>query len=103
MGKLDERLVDFSIQNLSEGIDAIGQVSVRVASHAGARRSYGGYGTDVDILVASAKAYLAAVNRLIADQRPDLTAQAGKRQPEPLAAGWSADETFDPAYTAGIP
>lgn len=96
-------LVDFSIQNLSEGIDAIGQVSVRVASHAGARRSYGGYGTDVDILVASAKAYLAAVNRLVADQRPDLAAQARNRRTEPVTAEWGSDESFDPAYTAGIP
>ena len=90
-------LVDFCIETLSEGIDAIGQVSVRVATHAGARRSYGGYGTDRDILVAGAKAYLAAVNRLVAEQRPF----AGRRRAAEAVAAAPAgvEETYDPSYT----
>jgi len=69
-------LLEFSIHAITEGIDAQGEVTVRIQSHAGSpmmtaqdetarARSFGGYGADTDIIVASAKAYLAALNKLL--------------------------------------
>lgn len=57
------KLVDFSIQSASEGIDAMGEVSVRLESAGG---TYTGRGASTDIIVASAKAYMNALNRMIA-------------------------------------
>lgn len=58
-------LVEYSVHSVTEGIDALGEVTVRISS-VGDNRTFGGYGADNDIVVASAKAYLAAVNRMIA-------------------------------------
>ena len=56
-------LKEFSIKAISRGIDALGEVAVRVTSEAG--ETFTGRGSDGDIVVASAKAYLNAVNRLL--------------------------------------
>ncbi len=71
-------LLEFSVHSVTEGIDAIGEVSVRLQATNGAAmqrtmpqngqvrlRSFGGYGADTDIIVASAKAYLSALNKLL--------------------------------------
>jgi 2-isopropylmalate synthase len=69
-------LLEFAVRAVTEGIDALGEVSVRVegdqaGSHLDAqkeqeqRRTYGGHCADTDIVVASAKAYLAALNKLL--------------------------------------
>lgn len=58
------RLEEFRIHAITEGIDAQGAVSVRISSDDVPVR-IGGYGTDTDILVASAHAYINALNRLI--------------------------------------
>ncbi len=50
---------------MTEGIDALGEVTVRISPQ-GDPRSFGGYGADGDIIVASVKAYLAALNRMVA-------------------------------------
>jgi 2-isopropylmalate synthase len=55
-------LVEYSVHSVTEGIDALGEVTVRIEAQG---RTFGGYGADDDIIVASAKAYLAAVNRMI--------------------------------------
>ena len=56
--------MDFVVHAVTEGIDALGEVSVRVAG--GADRPVHGHGADTDIVVASAKAYLEALNHLLA-------------------------------------
>lgn len=61
------RLEEFRIHAITEGIDAQGAVSVRISSDDVSVR-IGGYGTDTDILVASAHAYINALNRLIERQ-----------------------------------
>ncbi|MEM1178314.1 MAG: 2-isopropylmalate synthase [Acidobacteriota bacterium] len=101
-------LADLTIQNVSEGLDAVGAVSVRIARRRGDERAYGGFATDTDILVAAANAYLAALNRLIADKGPDTTRPAPT--PAHLAIGRRpdlsqplVDENFDASYTLGIP
>jgi 2-isopropylmalate synthase len=71
-------LVEFNIHAVTEGIDAMGEVTVRLQADNGSipqrtspqngqvrRRTFGGYGADTDIIVASAKAYLAALNKLL--------------------------------------
>jgi 2-isopropylmalate synthase len=68
-------LCEFSIHAVTEGIDAVGEVTVRIEGSANApaqlqgepeqSRTFGGYGADADIVVASAKAYLSALNKLL--------------------------------------
>ena len=57
------KLLDFNVQSVSEGLDAIGTVTVRVENDG---RTFFGRGASTDIIVASAKAYLSAVNRMLA-------------------------------------
>jgi 2-isopropylmalate synthase len=71
-------LLEYNVQAVTEGIDALGEVSVRIGNgrtessrinpqnELTGRPVYHGHGTDTDIIVASAKAYLAALNRLLA-------------------------------------
>jgi 2-isopropylmalate synthase len=56
-------LTEFSVKAITEGIDAIGEVTIRIESGG---RSYIGRGAATDIIVASAKAYMNALNRLLA-------------------------------------
>ena len=61
--KVPNRLTEFSVKSVTEGIDAIGEVLIRIESDG---ITYTGRGSDTDIIVASAKAYLNALNRLLA-------------------------------------
>ena len=65
-------LSDFSVQSVSEGLDSIGTVTMRVENQG---RTFSGRGASTDIIVASAKAYLSAVNRMLAaDEEANLPA-----------------------------
>ena len=57
-------LLEFNVHSVTEGIDALGEVTVRIKPE-GSSRSFGGYGADSDIVVSSVKAYVAALNRMI--------------------------------------
>jgi 2-isopropylmalate synthase len=59
----ESKLVDFNVQAVTEGIDSQGTVTIRIEKDG---RTYTGRGADTDIIVASAKAYLSAVNRQLA-------------------------------------
>jgi 2-isopropylmalate synthase len=70
-------LLEFSVRSVTEGIDALGEVTVRVrglaerdaqnAQHeTPAPPVFHGNSADTDIIVAAAKAYLKALNRLLA-------------------------------------
>jgi len=59
-------LTEFAVKSVTEGIDAIGEVLVRIESEG---ITYTGRGADTDIIVASAKAYMNALNRLLAVKR----------------------------------
>ncbi|RMF77904.1 MAG: 2-isopropylmalate synthase [Chloroflexi bacterium] len=68
-------LTEYSVHSVTEGIDALGEVTVRISTPEG-NQMFGGYGADSDVIVASVKAYLAAVNRMLAvigydDQQPE--------------------------------
>ncbi len=57
-------LLEYAVHAVTEGIDALGEVSVRIRSDE-EPRIWHGHGADTDIIVASVKAYLAAVNRML--------------------------------------
>ena len=59
-------LTEFSVKSVTEGIDAIGEVLIRIESGG---ITYTGRGADTDIIVASAKAYINALNRLLAARK----------------------------------
>ena len=59
----ESKLVDFNVQAVTEGIDSQGTVTIKIEKDG---RIYTGRGADTDIIVASAKAYLSAVNRMLA-------------------------------------
>jgi 2-isopropylmalate synthase len=60
--KVPSVLTEFTVKSVTEGIDAIGEVLVRIESEG---VTYTGRGADTDIIVASAKAYMNALNRLL--------------------------------------
>jgi 2-isopropylmalate synthase len=60
------KLIEYAVHSITEGIDALGNVTVRIVDANDAGRTISGHGADVDIIVASAKAYIAAKNRMIA-------------------------------------
>jgi len=69
--QIPSTLLEYRVYAVTEGIDAQGAVSVRLASEPPDSRVAGGYGADTDIIVASAKAYLSALNRLLTESTND--------------------------------
>ncbi|MEL7306002.1 MAG: alpha-isopropylmalate synthase regulatory domain-containing protein, partial [Myxococcota bacterium] len=78
---LPVRLNEFFVHAVTEGIDALGEVTVKVeseelaarqnnAQHAvGGRRQHLGHSADTDIVVAAAQAYLVAINKFLNARR----------------------------------
>lgn len=60
-------LLEYSVRSVTEGIDALGHVTVRVRDQRG--RVFHGAGADPDIIVASVQAYLRALNRITATRQ----------------------------------
>ena len=60
---VENDLSEFSVSSVSRGIDALGEVTVRVKAAGG--QVFTGRGADGDIIVSSTKAYLNALNRLL--------------------------------------
>ena len=67
------KLLDYSLKSITSGKDALGEVTVRIKSN---KDEVSGRGTSTDIIEASAKAYVNAVNRLFFNRSP-------KARPEP--------------------
>jgi 2-isopropylmalate synthase len=79
-------LVEFSVKAITEGIDAVGEVTIRIQPHNGEVeetvnpqtgelhfRTFSGHGASTDIIVASARAYMSALNKMLAareEQKP---------------------------------
>ena len=72
-------LIEFSINAITEGIDAVGEVTVRIQETARQKpqptngkadrpQIFSGYGVNLDIIVAAAEAYLGALNKMLAAQ-----------------------------------
>ena len=92
-------LTEFLVQAVTEGIDANGDVTIRIevpdsrgysetAQGRPRRRLFSGRGVDTDIIVASAKAYMQALNKM-------LDAQRGENASVNIAAD-------DPSTEAGV-
>ncbi|HCE75469.1 MAG TPA: 2-isopropylmalate synthase [Dehalococcoidia bacterium] len=60
---VENKLTEFRVDSVTEGIDAIGDVTIRIELQG---NTFVGRGSDTDILVASAKAYMNALNRALA-------------------------------------
>ncbi|HQF71298.1 MAG TPA: 2-isopropylmalate synthase, partial [Promineifilum sp.] len=75
------RLTEFSINAVTEGIDAVAETTVRIQpdnedafvvnpqTNRPMFRTYSGHGASTDIVVASARAYLSALNKLLAERQ----------------------------------
>ncbi|MDF1500911.1 MAG: 2-isopropylmalate synthase [Anaerolineales bacterium] len=85
------QLQEFFVHAVTEGIDAQGEVTVRVksltpadasggSSSTEAYRTFGGYGADTDIVVASAKAYLSAINKLLVSRTQSASCRTAARR-----------------------
>jgi len=68
--RVPNELTEFTVNSVTEGIDAIGEVLIRIESDG---VSYTGRGASTDIIVASAKAYMNALNRLLAARKASKT------------------------------
>ncbi|KAJ2005879.1 2-isopropylmalate synthase (Alpha-isopropylmalate synthase) (Alpha-IPM synthetase) [Coemansia thaxteri] len=72
-------LLSFSVAATSEGQDTLGKASVRIsrvqaspdAAATGGEAKFSGLASDVDIITASARAYIAAVNRMVSHDEAD--------------------------------
>ena len=58
-------LVEFSVKSVTEGIDAMGEVTIRLRRDG---QLYSGHSADTDVVVAAAQAFVNALNRLVAGQ-----------------------------------
>ncbi len=61
------QLIEYSVQSVTAGIDAIGEVTIRLKY---GDRIFSGHAANTDIIVASAQAYVNALNRLYASLQP---------------------------------
>lgn len=82
--KMEPELLEYTVNSVTDGTEALGEVLVRLRPEANhgddsklrknpqtgkaVERQYVGRGHDVDIIVASAKAYVSAINNIISDQ-----------------------------------
>ena len=60
------KLTEYTVQSVTEGIDAVANVTIRVESQ---NESFIGRGADTDILIASAQAYVNALNKVVASRK----------------------------------
>ena len=95
--QVSNTLLEFSINAVTEGIDAIGEVTVRLEPKNGSipertspqsglthKRSFGGYGADTDIIVACVKAYLSGLNKLLNAREYTQASELGVKRPEKI-------------------
>jgi len=76
---VSNRLTEFSINAVTEGLDAVAEATIRIQPYNGDNeysfnpqtnaplaRTFSGHGASTDIVVASARAYLSALNKMLA-------------------------------------
>ncbi|WP_269622763.1 2-isopropylmalate synthase [Prochlorococcus marinus] len=59
-------LIEFSVKSVTEGIDALGEVTIRLRRNG---QIFSGHSSDTDVVVASAQAYINALNRLVSSDQ----------------------------------
>ena len=95
--QVENNLVEYLVQAITEGVDANGDVTIRIEVPASRgysstaqgrprRRLFSGRGVDTDIIVASAKAYMQALNKLLATMDAESSA-VSMAADEPVLAG----------------
>ncbi|MCP4357615.1 MAG: 2-isopropylmalate synthase [Chloroflexi bacterium] len=85
------RLTEFTINAVTEGLDAQAEAMIRIQPINGEReygmnpqtnrvfaRTFSGHGASTDIVVASARAYLSALNRMLAAREEEASALSGQ-------------------------
>ena len=60
--KVENELIEFSIQNVTEGIDSLAEVTIRIRH---GNDIYTGRAADSDVCVASARSYMHSLNKLL--------------------------------------
>ena len=68
LAKVPNELIEFSVKSVTEGIDALGEVTIRIRNNG---KIYSGHSADTDVVVASANAYVNALNRLIFTEKKE--------------------------------
>jgi 2-isopropylmalate synthase len=66
LARVPNELVEFSVKSVTEGIDAMGEVTIRLRADG---VLYSGHSADTDIVVAAAQAFVNALNRLVASSQ----------------------------------
>lgn len=61
--QIPNELIEYSVKSVTAGIDAMGEVTIRLKHD---NKTYSGYAANTDVIVASARAYISALNRLYA-------------------------------------
>ncbi len=74
IAEIKHDFIDFSVESISENTEAMGKVTVKIASPDG--RVFAGRGADLDVMEAAAKAYVQALNKLIYHTSPGQTPTA---------------------------
>ena len=75
-------LIEFSVKSVTEGIDAMGEVTIRLRRNG---KLYSGHSADTDVVVAAAQAYVNALNRLVSTEGgPVLHPQLDVIEEDPL-------------------
>ncbi|WP_320668324.1 2-isopropylmalate synthase [Prochlorococcus sp. MIT 1307] len=75
-------LIEFSVKSVTEGIDAMGEVTIRLRRNG---KLYSGHSADTDVVVAAAQAYVNALNRLVSNEgSTSLHPQLDAIGPDPL-------------------
>ena len=67
---IESTLADYAIKAISGGTDAMGEATVKVRD---GDRLFVGRGTSTDVLDSSARAYLAAVNKILYERQPSMS------------------------------
>ncbi len=81
------RLTEFNINAVTEGLDAVAEATIRIQPYNGesqyafnpqtnqpVARTFSGHGASTDIVVASARAYLSALNKMLAAREEESSA-----------------------------
>ncbi|MEL6814742.1 MAG: 2-isopropylmalate synthase [Cyanobacteria bacterium J06598_3] len=83
MVDIENDLIEYSVQSVTAGIDAMGEVTIRVRN---GERIYSGHAANTDIVVASAYAYVNALNRLYSAMQAGATLHP-QREKVPVGTG----------------
>jgi len=90
---VENDLTEFTVQSVTRGIDAMGEVLIRIKAPDG--KVFTGRGAHPDIIAASARAYTNALNRLMAAE--------GKSMPQGTAAAEAGEHAEHPADGQAAP